>query len=471
MSGHPARGLWRGQHLAWHINRLEMLAVFQALRHFLPDLRNHHVLVRTDNTAVVSYINHQGGLRSRPLYRLAHQILVWSQSKLLSLRAVYIPGHLNVGADSLSRQGPWPGEWMLPEVVKHIWRVFGQAQMGLFATQETAQCPLWYSLVHPPPLGLVAMVLTWPRLCLYTFPPIALLPGVLERVRRDGVWLLLVAPFWPGPSMVLGPDFSPRRLSMGDSRQEGSPLTGRRHPCAPPPRVMEAVGVAPERAQLIASGLSTEVVETILQSRAPSMRRLYTPKWRLFTSWCGDRQLDPVNCPVGTVLEFLQARLSAGLTHSTLKVYVVAVSAYHTSLGGQSVGRNPLVTRFLHGALRLRPPVRSRISPWDLAVVLDALCRPPFEPIEEISNRHLTLKTVFLLAVSSLKRVGDLQALSVAPTHLDFAPGMAKAFLYPRAGYIPKVPSVTPQPVVLQAFSPPPFREHDQQRLNFMCPV
>ncbi len=199
MNGHPARGLWRGHHLAWHINRLEMLAVFQALKHFLPDLRDHHVLVHTDNTAMVFYINHQGGLRSRPLYRLAHQILVWSQGKLLSQRAVYIPGHFNVGADILSRQGPWPGEWMLhTEVVKQIWRVFGQVQVDLFATQETAQCLLWYSLVHPAPLGLDAMVQTWPRLRLYTFPPIALLPGVLERVCRDGVRLLLVALFQPG---------------------------------------------------------------------------------------------------------------------------------------------------------------------------------------------------------------------------------------------------------------------------------
>ncbi len=270
-------------------------------------------------------------------------------------------------------------------------------------------------------------------------------------------------------SMVLGPDFSPRWLSMGDSRQEGSPLTGRG--LSPPPRVMEAVGVASEGAQLIASGLSTEVVETILQSRAPSTRKLYALKWRFFTSWCGECQLNPVNCPIGTVLEFLQARLSAELTHSTLKVYVVAISAYHASLGGQSVGRNPLVTRFLCGALRLRPPVRSRVPPWDLAVVLEALCRPPFEPIEEISDRHLTLKTTFLLAISSLKRVGDLQALSVAPTHLDFALGMAKAFKYPRTGYVPKVPSTEPQPIVLQAFFPPPFWEPDQQKHNCMCPV
>ncbi len=103
-----------------------------------------------------------------------------------------------------------------------------------------------------------------------------------------------------------------------------------------------------------------------------------------------------------------------------------------------SVGRHPLVTRFLRGALRLRPPVRSRIPPWDLAVVLNALCRPPFEPIEEITDRHLTLKTVFLLAISSLKRVGDLQALSLAPTHLDFAPVWPKPFYTLEQGTSPR---------------------------------
>ncbi len=43
----------------------------------------------------IHYINDQGGLRPCPLYKLAHQILVWSQEKLLSLRAVHIPGHLS----------------------------------------------------------------------------------------------------------------------------------------------------------------------------------------------------------------------------------------------------------------------------------------------------------------------------------------------------------------------------------------
>ncbi len=69
LEGHSSQGLWKDQHLSWHINRLEMLAVFLALKNFLADLRGHHVLVHSDNTSVVSYINHQGGLRSRPIWQ------------------------------------------------------------------------------------------------------------------------------------------------------------------------------------------------------------------------------------------------------------------------------------------------------------------------------------------------------------------------------------------------------------------
>ncbi|KAL0197534.1 hypothetical protein M9458_006074, partial [Cirrhinus mrigala] len=42
MNGCSAHVLWSSRHLMWHINCLEMLVVFQALKHFLPDLRCHH---------------------------------------------------------------------------------------------------------------------------------------------------------------------------------------------------------------------------------------------------------------------------------------------------------------------------------------------------------------------------------------------------------------------------------------------
>ncbi|KAI2659278.1 UDP-glucuronosyltransferase 1-2 [Labeo rohita] len=104
------------------------------------------------------------------------------------------------------------------------------------------------------------------------------------------------------------------------------------------------------------------------------------------------RLLRPYSSPElplrGNLLEFLEEQFSTGLSHSTLKV--------------------------------LRPPACSRVSSWDLAVILEALSKPPFEPLDEVSEKFHTVKTVFLLAISSLKRVSDLQALSMAPFFLEF---------------------------------------------------
>ncbi len=57
-------GVWTGPQLHWHINCLELLAGDLALNRLKRRLRGKHVLVRTDNTATVTYINRQGGLRS-----------------------------------------------------------------------------------------------------------------------------------------------------------------------------------------------------------------------------------------------------------------------------------------------------------------------------------------------------------------------------------------------------------------------
>ncbi len=100
-------------------------------------------------------------------------------------------------------------------------------------------------------------------------PQIARLLGTLERVCRTG------SPGLARMSMLLGPDFPSRWLSMGDFHQEGSPLSGGAFPL---PRVFGTVDVAPEGAQLISSGLSTEFAVIILQSRAPSTRKLYSLK-------------------------------------------------------------------------------------------------------------------------------------------------------------------------------------------------
>ncbi|KAL0150170.1 hypothetical protein M9458_054597 [Cirrhinus mrigala] len=72
-------------------------------------------------------------------------------------------------------------------------------------------------------------------------------------------------------------------------------------------------------------------------------------------------------------------------------------------------------------------------------MVLKALRSPPFELLQSIDLRPLMLKTALLLAVASVKGMGDLQALLVNPAFLEFGPNDSKVVLKPRQGYVPKV--------------------------------
>ncbi len=100
--------------------------VYQSLAHQLPRvadsthglepsqevLTGEQVLVRTDSTATVAYINRQGSLRSRRMSQLARHLLLRSPKHLRSLHAIHIPGFLNWVANELS-QAALPGEWRL----------------------------------------------------------------------------------------------------------------------------------------------------------------------------------------------------------------------------------------------------------------------------------------------------------------------------------------------------------------------
>ena len=78
---HTARGAWSLPGRKLHINYLELKAVFLALKEFQDPCLNKTVLVATDNTIVVSYINKEGGMRPGPLCALLWRILTWCTRK------------------------------------------------------------------------------------------------------------------------------------------------------------------------------------------------------------------------------------------------------------------------------------------------------------------------------------------------------------------------------------------------------
>ena len=116
------------------------------------------------------------------------------------------------------------------------------------------------------------------------------------------------------------------------------------------------------------------------------------------------------------VADFLTwLRLSRRLSISSIRGYRSMLSVvfhFHLpSLSSDPVLRDLLRSFKLSSAERvLRPPA------WDLAKVLRYLNSSHFVPLSQASLRALSQKALFLLALATSKRVGELQALSSVVT-------------------------------------------------------
>ena len=140
--------------------------------------RNQIVLIATDNTTVVAYINKQGGMKSGSLCALLWRLLSWCHPRGIVLRARHIPGRLNVKADKLSRHNQViQTEWSLDQSVFNLLcSRWAPPQVDLFATRYNYKLPKFVSPVPDPTAWAVdPLSLPWQDLDAYAFPPVSLL--------------------------------------------------------------------------------------------------------------------------------------------------------------------------------------------------------------------------------------------------------------------------------------------------------
>ena len=189
----------------WHINALELVAVLKALKGFEHLLSGKNVLIRTDNTTVVSYLNRQGGTRSLRLWRTTWDIFQWCRASGVTLRASHLPGVENSAADCLSRAFLGHSEWsLLPSVAAAVFQRLWLPEVDLFASHLNHKLPRFYARFRVPGSEAVdASALDWSHLRGFAFPPFALIGRVLEKASAEGCRLLLIAPFWPSQAWFL----------------------------------------------------------------------------------------------------------------------------------------------------------------------------------------------------------------------------------------------------------------------------
>lgn len=92
------------------------------------------------------------------------------------------------------------------------------------------------------------------------------------------------------------------------------------------------------------------------------------------------------------VADFLISLFDKGRALSTIRGYRSAIAAIHVGFpDGSGVSKSHFLSKLLRSFFLQRPP-----NPK----VFYALAKPPFEPLSKASLIHLTVKTVFLMAIA-----------------------------------------------------------------------
>ena len=262
----------------------------------------------------------------------------------------------------------------------------------------------------------------------------------------------------PGPSQPAQPAQSVNTTIQSDPSQKSDQP---KSPC-----------LAPRATKIKEQGFSEAVAARIEAPQRRSTRSVYEAKWTIFKKWCLSNQVDFRSPPIKSVADFLMYLFEdKKLQPSTIDGYRSAISE---KLGDTTVNisKDDNLTRLLESFHRDRPRGRRGIPSWNLSLVLHQLTRPPFEPLKEASLKHLTFKTVFLLALGSGKRRSEIHAWQ--HKNIRHQSDWSKVSLFPSPSFLSKNQLAkegpgSVAPVVIPALAPTLDRSLKSDRS--LCPV
>ena len=234
----------------------------------------------------------------------------------------------------------------------------------------------------------------------------------------------------------------------------------------------ESQCMAPRATSIKEQGFSQAVAARIEASQRGSTRSVYEAKWTIFTKWCITNKVDFRAPPINSVADFLMYLFEdRKLQPSTIDGYRSVIS---DKLGNPSlnISKDENLTRLLDSFHRDRPKGRRGIPSWNLCLVLHQLTKAPFEPLKDASMKHLTFKTVFLLALGSGKRRSEIHAWR--QKNIRHQSDWFKVSLYPSPSFLSKNQMAkegpdSVAPVVIPALVPTLDKSLKSDRS--LCPV
>lgn len=195
-NGQKTHGFWNQLEQKLHINNLELIAAFLALKCFASEERNCEILLRIDNTTAISYINRLGGIKFKALNKIAKQIWQWAETRHIWLFASYIPSRDNKDADKESRRLNIHTEWELNNrAFTIVTNALGQPTIDLFASRINAKCKTYCSWQRDPEsFAIDAFTISWNNSFFNAFRPFL---RCLRKVVDDKAEGIVIVPLWP----------------------------------------------------------------------------------------------------------------------------------------------------------------------------------------------------------------------------------------------------------------------------------
>ena len=161
-----------------------------------------------------------------------------------------------------------------------------------------------------------------------------------------------------------------------------------------------------------AAGFTSAVAAQASLACRPSSRSNYLLKWLVYRSWCLSQGHSISRPSRSKVADFLWWHRSVrGLSVSSIKGYrsmLFVVFKFHLP----ALSSHPVLRDLLRSFRVSAPSYPMRPPSWDLSKVLRFLLSGAFEPLCDAPLRALSKKVLFLLALATAKRVGELQAFS-----------------------------------------------------------
>ena len=200
--GKEAFGSWSSSEEELHINSLEFKSVLFGFQCFFRSTYNCCILIRSDSSTVVAYINNQGG--SSPLLcDLALELWDFCINRNISIHASHLSGTSNTRADKLSRiQSSDHSYYLTQHCFEDLCSILPfPLKVDCFASRLNFKINNFISRYCDPLCSWVNSFSTKWSDYVYLFPPYPIINKVISKFISDKTGHgLLICPYWPSQS-------------------------------------------------------------------------------------------------------------------------------------------------------------------------------------------------------------------------------------------------------------------------------